>query len=146
MPGKQTGTIIPKWHKAMWTPRPSDEYKKRDKWYQKKRPREWEAVLTNLARYIEALNAGTPPKQIQGGWIHPEKMDVVALSQQGGTKNAGNLQETRLYVYPDVPEKIVHLITLGDKNSQAKDVLLSRDFVVKLRERTSEEDEEEEVS
>ncbi len=129
----------------MWKLATTPEFEKWDKWYQKKRPRERGAVLVNLSRYLDALNLGTLPKQIQGGWIHPEPKDVVALSQQGGIKNAGRLQETRLYLFPDVEDQRLYVITIGDKDSQSQDIRFSCDFVDELlNQRELKEDDDEE--
>jgi hypothetical protein len=108
----------------------TDEYEKRHKRLEKKRPRELEAVLDNLDTFFTALNAGAKPQQIHMGCIHPEPHGVLALDQKGGGKN---LAQTRLYIYPDTETEIVYVITLGDKGTQANDIQLSSEFVAQLR-------------
>ena len=54
---------------------------------------------------------------------------VVAVDQSG--PGAG-LKRTRLYVYPDVDSRTLHLITVGDKSSQGADIKFSREFVAGL--------------
>jgi hypothetical protein len=122
----------------VWKLQPDDEFTRREKQYRKKRPRELKAVAYNLNRYFEALEHGTPPKQIQAGWIHPEPMDIVALDQKGanealgGKNKAKGLAETRLYVYPEVETEILHTITLGDKSTQSDDIQYSIQYVESL--------------
>jgi len=114
----------------MWTIERSDDYERRHRWYEKKRPRELLAVLSNLDTYFETLAAGVKPLQIKAGFIHPEPLGVVAIDQKGGGRN---LAETRLYVYADIDRQVLHVITLGDKNSQRDDLAACRRFVTNLR-------------
>ena len=124
----------------MWTLEHSPEFEKRLKRFRKKRPKELTAVLTNLDRYLKSLNLGSKPKQIQGGWIHPEPRDIVALSQQGaGIK--GSLAEARLYVWPDNQTKVLHVITLGEKSTQSDDIKLSTDYVQEIEKERSDQPE-----
>jgi hypothetical protein len=129
----------------MWTAHPSDEYSKRQKKLEKRHLRELQAVLANAQRYLQALQQGTKPKQIQGGWIHPEPHDVVALDQRGGHKKDGGknlgrgLVEMRLYVYPQLAQEILHLITLGLKDTQTIDIKYSTEYVQQLEEEQQRE-------
>lgn len=122
----------------MWSAYPSDEYNRRQRKLEKKHFRELEAVISNAQRYLKALQQGTKPKQIQGGWIHPEPHDVVALDQRGGSKKEGGknkgrgLVEMRLYVYPQTAREILHLITLGLKDTQPADIAFSEKYVRQL--------------
>jgi hypothetical protein len=124
----------------MWSAHPSAEYIKRQQKLEKKYLRELQAVTGNVQRYLQALQQGTKPKQIQAGWIHPEPRDVVAIDQRGGGKkesgrNKGRgMVEMRLYVYPQTALEILHLITLGLKDTQPGDVRYSSEYVKKLEE------------
>lgn len=120
----------------MWTIEPTEKYKRDQRWYEKKRRRELEAVLDNLDSYVEALQLGTHPLQVKAGFIHPEPHGVVAIDQKGGRKS---LAETRLYVYPDTNSKVLYLIALGDKNTQKADIKLCNDMVAELRKGTAED-------
>ena len=73
----------------MWSLVHSAEYSSRLKRLAKSHRREVDACHSNLNRYLQALLQGTAPKQIQGGWIHSEPMDVVALDERGGGKKEG---------------------------------------------------------
>lgn len=94
--------------------------------YQKKHPKEALACLNNLDTYKQALDAGAKPRMIQAGFIHPEPKGVVAIDQSGAP---GSPRETRLYVYPDETRSVLHLITIGDKNSQADDIKDAKRYV-----------------
>ena len=73
---------------------------------------------------------GAKVQQVKAGFLHPEPLGVIAIDQKGGGKA---LDETRLYVFPDEDEEVLHIITLGDKRSQADDIALCRQFVTELR-------------
>jgi hypothetical protein len=60
------------------------------------------------------------------GYIHPEPHGVVAIDQKGG---GGNLQETRLYVYPHEERNVLYIITIGNKDEQPADVQFCSEFV-----------------
>ncbi len=123
----------------MWKIRRTDEFERRLKRYEKKLPRELEAVLDNLDTYFKTLVSGTKPKQAVFGFVHAEPGDVVAIDQKGGGRS---LAQTRLYVYPDVARETLYLITLGDKKSQRDDIAVCKDFVAKLPEMEGDSDEE----
>jgi hypothetical protein len=118
----------------MWSLVKTDEYAKRHKRFEKKRPRELAAVLDNLDTFLTTLNAGAKPHQVHMGCIHPEPHGVLALDQKGGGKN---LAQTRLYIYPDPEEQVILVITLGDKDTQSDDIELCSEFISQFR-RTKE--------
>jgi hypothetical protein len=98
--------------------------------YRKKHPHETVATLANLRKYQDALNLGAEPASIQAGFIHREPMGVVALDQRGAT---GGTRERRLYVYALKRDRSLHLITIGDRNTQQQDIATCRDYVKSLR-------------
>lgn len=113
----------------MWQLEPTTQWERDKKWYEKKRPTELAAVLHNLKRYMAQLNAAPNPKAVMAGYLHPEPMGVVAVDQRGG---GGNLQETRLYLYPDEEQKVLYIITIGNKDEQSADVEFCKAFVKSL--------------
>ncbi|KAB2674470.1 MAG: hypothetical protein DVB31_01970 [Verrucomicrobia bacterium] len=115
---------------SMWQLEPTDQYERDLKWYLKKRPGELAAVLNNLQRYLNQLNAAPNSKAIMAGYLHPEQSGVIAVDQKGG---GGNLQETRLYTFADDENKVLHLITIGNKDTQHDDVQQSSGFVKALK-------------
>lgn len=123
----------------MWSITKQDDVSKRFRKAQKKHRTEMKNVLDNLDTFFRCLQAGSKPTQIQRGFIHPEPMGVLAIDQSGP---GAHLKEFRLYVYPDEDNGILHVITLGDKNSQRGDIILCKNFVEELR-ATTEKDAEE---
>lgn len=114
-----------------WRIEPTDAYSRAHKRYEKKQPAELIAVLDNLDRYFKTIAHGVHPQFVVAGYIHDEGKGVRAIDQKGGGK--GKLRQTRLYVYPDVNQKVLYLITIGDKSSQKDDIKLSANFVIKLK-------------
>ena len=100
--------------------------------YQQRQPNEWVAVMKNLDAYFEALKLLGNPMQIQTGFLHHEPDGIKALDQKGG-KQKVKLQQTRLYVYPDTNLKILYLLAMGNKSTQASDIRFSREMVKELR-------------
>ena len=114
----------------MWKIEATPQWERDRKYYEKKRPAELAAVLHNLKRYVAQLNAAPNPKAFGGGYMHPEPNGVVAIDQKGG---GGNLQQTRLYVYPCEAHKLPYIITIGNKDEQQSDIRFCSEFVESLK-------------
>jgi hypothetical protein len=114
----------------MWELSTTNLFHRRLKRWSKKHPNELQATLDNLDTYHEHLNEGIPSSLIQMGCLHHEPQGVKAIDQKGG---GSNLAQTRLYVFPDESTKTLHLITLGDKSSQAADLCECADFMKQLK-------------
>jgi hypothetical protein len=110
----------------MWQVEATTQWQKDARHYEKKHPAELAAVMRNLKRYLTLLNGAPNAQAVQGGFLHSEGKGVVAVDQKGG---GGNLQETRLYTYPEGAKKVLYLITVGNKNEQPDDIALSKNFV-----------------
>lgn len=67
-----------------WQLEPTDQFTIDKAWYLKKHPRELEAVLNNLIRYVSQLKQSKNAFCVQAGYLHPEPRGVVALDQKGG--------------------------------------------------------------
>ena len=133
------GHFIPVWHRMAWTQEPSVHYVSRRKFFAKKRWRELDAVERNLNTYFVTLNEGTKPAQIKYGFVKSHyQHGVHSLTQQG--KGAGNLAETRLYVYADTSREVLWLLTIGDKNTQEDDVQACYTLVSELERSQGEKD------
>ena len=102
-----------------WSLLSHDGFLRDQRWHLKKRPQEIAAVLRNLQRYMDLLAVSPNPRAIQAGFIHPEPHGMVALDQRGGD---GHLRPTRLYCFADERTRIVHLLGIGDKDSQTADL------------------------
>lgn len=102
-------------------------------WYEKKRPAELAAVLNNLKRYHSQLVKSKNALCVQAGYIHSEGKGVIALDESAG---GGNLAATRLYIYSDEATRTVHLITIGNKDTQPKDIKMCHTYVEALNRKT----------
>lgn len=67
---------------------------------------------------------------VQAGYIHSEKKGVIALDEKGG---GGNLSATRLYLFAEDKTKTIHLITIGNKDDQSRDVKMCHAYVESLK-------------
>lgn len=121
--------------RANWTLQESDIYAGRFKRFLKKNKDVALLILNNLDTYFETLTKGVKPQQIKAGFIHPEPGGVKAIDQKGTRKGIGGTpKEGRLYVFPEEQTKTLHLITIGDKNSQQNDLADCRKFMNDLKE------------
>ncbi|MEY3528984.1 MAG: hypothetical protein RLZ70_52 [Verrucomicrobiota bacterium] len=114
----------------MWKLQPAPSFERAKKRYEKKRPGELAAVLRNLGRLLERLNELPDCRAAHFGFLHTEPHGVWAIDQHGPSKV--RLQETRLYVFPSGRDMTLHIITVGNKNSQASDVQVAAAFVATL--------------
>lgn len=73
--------------------RPTEQFRRRYLWYEKKKKRELAGCLKNEQTYLTALGMGLKPQQINYKFVHPEGHGVVAIDQGGGP-----LEQTRLYI------------------------------------------------
>ena len=118
----------------MWTANPAtDRYRARRSFYAKKHWRELENLDLNLAEYLAALELNKP-MQIRRfySFVHEGYPEGIYSIDQRRKGSAGNLAETRLYVYPEVEVTILHLLTIGDKNTQKDDVQFCKECVQSL--------------
>src|SRR5260370_37824696 len=101
----------------MYTLEPGDDYLRRQKRYNKKHQDELIAVLDNLDTFKRGLDNGLKLEHVRAmGFIHVEPYGVLAIDQKGGGHGA-RLAQTRLYVYVDTTEHVIHVITLGDQST-----------------------------
>lgn len=115
-----------------WNMEPTDEFSRAAKWYSKKHTNEFIAVTANLDKYFNALQNLGNPLQITAGFIHNEPDGIIALDQKGG-KQKVKLQQARLYIFPYLKEKVLYILTIGDKRSQSNDINYCRKFVRKIK-------------
>lgn len=98
----------------------------KQKWLKKHR-NEFLAMLVNLEHYLEMLRDAKNERCVQAGFLRPEPHGVIAISQWGARhpetgKKLNNLKESRLYTYVHAEGGLLHLICIGDKNSQQSDI------------------------
>ena len=115
----------------MWTLNPRPDVQKRIERFKKKWPHELENVFLNLAKLKQAFDLGAKSEQVkqQYSFVHGNyELGILSIDQRGKNKGA-KPKPFRLYVYPDETTKTLHVITLGDKDSQPDDVKASKTFV-----------------
>jgi hypothetical protein len=119
-----------------WDIEMTPTFKARIKGLEKNNRLSVESALENLSTYMNQLYHGINPMQIRFGFVHPEgNHGAVAIA---GSRRRG-ARAVRLYVYPDLETRTLHLVTAGDKGSQQRrDIPFVRDYVKDLR-TTSEE-------
>ena len=110
----------------MWSIQPIPQWRQDHHSFAKKFPNEAAAVFANLDRLLGLLNRAPNAKSVQAGFLHTEGKGVLAVDQKGQGRN---LRETRLYVYADDAEKVLYLITTGNKRTQPKDIAFAHGFV-----------------
>ena len=116
-----------------WKMESTEKYLCKYKEYSKDHLRELAAMIDNLKTYFNSLSNGVNPLQMNDGFIHNERQGIYAIDQKGGGQKM-KLQQTRLYIYPDVSSKKLFLLTIGDKHSQNKqDIPFCKEFVKDLR-------------
>lgn len=114
----------------MWEYIETDKYVRRLRQYNKKKNRPSLIAMTdNLDTYLSRIFNGDLPQNIHFGFVHHEPAGVVAIDQKG---HAPNLRQTRLYLYVHVSDSIIHLITIGDKNTQSADIRFATEYVRSL--------------
>lgn len=96
----------------------------------KKYPAEFAQVMANVQTFLDALNDGAKLEQLkrEKSFVHNEGKGVVSIMQQPLRRNAHPL---RLYIYPDETSHTVHILSIGDKKHQEKDVNEVHQFVKK---------------
>jgi len=115
---------------SVWILEESSFFASKFRRYQKKHPNETIAVMNNLDTYVRTIESGVKPTLIQAGFIHREPLGVIAIDQKGAHSS---LRQTRLYIYTVEVRNTIFLITIGDKNSQKRDIEDCRNFVKSLR-------------
>lgn len=123
-----------------WQIEPSDQFN-RD--FKKLGGNEQEALAYNLQIYHESLNSCKNPIQIQHGFLHPEPMGIKAIDQGGGSLPGGKkrpkMKEIRLYTYSNLQSNTLHLLFIGDKTSQNKDIQFAKKMVAQILKNTATE-------
>lgn len=102
---------------AEWNIERTERFTSRARKMAKKHRTAVAAAFANLEKYQSALRSGCKPTDIKDGFIHPEGKGVIAIDQSNG---GDNLPEVRLYIY--LRQLTIHLLTIGDKQSQPNDI------------------------
>lgn len=117
----------------MWQLQEYDDLKKGLKKFLKRHRTETINALNNVQSYLTALKTGLTVQQIIRGWIHTEPCGLKAIDQTGPGKPN---KEIRVYVYPDEKNEILHIFTIGDKDSQQKDIAHCSQETLRIKNKT----------
>jgi len=111
----------------MWTATHEHADKNTIKKYARKHQREYLACVKNLEDLIAFLNGGATLQQAESGlgFFSTEGGNVYRITQTG----VPHAKETRLYVYAVVLGDTIHVLTIGDKDSQKRDLLRCREII-----------------
>ncbi len=89
----------------------------------------------NLEAFLEHLQLGGRPHQ--SAVVRPEGEGVFALDEDG----PGNPRlALRLYVYPDEPTRVLHILLMGDRKTQREDVNACHQSIRQLRAHREKDD------
>lgn len=114
-----------------WEIEHTDRFEARYKRFEKKHPGELKALLSNLERFKGAVEAGIPPHFVEGNFIHNEPDGIKAIDQRGAYGKG--LKECRLYLWACEEDLVLHLLSIGDKSTQRKDIPQCQKEVRKLK-------------
>lgn len=119
----------------MWHLQKTSEFDRRLKWFRKKRPRELTAMLDNLDTLQKAIGEHglNPAEAWKLGFVHAEPAGVLAIDQKGGS-GGGRLAQARLYLFLQPRERVIHLLTIGGKDTQSADIDYARKTVAAILE------------
>ncbi len=94
--------------------------------------REYDSVFINLAKIIKLLNSGNKLGAIRINFFRSEGDEVYRIGQTA----VPAAKETRLYVYPDVTNRIMYVLSIGTKDGvtqQQADINEAKELVEKIR-------------
>jgi hypothetical protein len=86
--------------------------------FAKNHEREYDSLFANLHRILDILNSGHKVGSFQVGYFRSESDGVFRIGQTG----VASAKESRLYVLPIAETKTVHVLGIGDKDTQQGDV------------------------
>ena len=98
--------------------------------------------MENLEKYVISLESANHPRLVPFGFLHDESKGIRAVDQSGGVlasgEKRGKLDQTRLCTYAALESKVLHLLCLGSKATQAKDIRYAESVVDALRKESGE--------
>ena len=93
----------------------------------RKHTQEFQNIFLNLDTYKKTLDEGVSLEQAKRTlpFIHNEKNGLLAIDQR---PPKGGFQ-LRLYIYPHEQTQTIYVITIGDKQTQQKDIKIGHQFI-----------------
>lgn len=97
--------------------------------YGRKHPSELKRCLENLDDLVERLNSGVTLQQaLSFGFFGSEGEDIYRIGQE-----RKGMKETRLYIHAMIVGGEIRILTIGDKDSQKKDINWCHEWVRTFR-------------
>ena len=94
-----------------------------------KHPCEFDSLFANLEKIMRLLRSGNKIGGFRVGFFRSEGEGVYRIGQTGVV----SAKESRLYVYPDEQNYVMHVLTVGDKDSQQSDINDSKQLVNQIK-------------
>ena len=115
----------------MWTINQDNAERSQIKRYSKKHPREVVACFANLERLCLALDGGLTIQEAETGlgFFSSEGGGIYRIAQTG----VAHAKETRLYVLVIIVGSSIHVLTIGDKDTQQRDLRRSREIAESIK-------------
>ncbi|MDE3097838.1 MAG: hypothetical protein KGJ88_00040 [Verrucomicrobiota bacterium] len=86
--------------------------------FSKKHRQEYDSMFANLEKIMNLLRNGHKIGGFSVGFFRSEGEGVYRIGQTG----VPSAKESRLYVFPDEQNRVMHVLNIGDKDSQHDDV------------------------
>jgi hypothetical protein len=117
-----------------WTDRVYDEFSQRFQSISKKNRLEAQGALANLMFLLEELQKGRMPEQLKHelSFVHSEPLGILAISEKHGARYNTKPKALRIYVFPSLPDSVLHILTMGDKATQPDDIKHCKQTVERL--------------
>jgi len=100
-----------------------------------KHPREYDSLFANLDKVMRLLRGGHKIGSFQVGFFRSEGEGVYRIGQTG----VQGAKESRLYIYPDQENRLMHILNIGDKDTQSGDVNAAKDLVRQIKKELGKE-------
>lgn len=121
----------------MWEIKGEHADKNRLKRYTRKHFRESASCYENLTKLCEVLNSGFTIQQAETGlgFLSSEGGDIYRIAQRG----VAHAKETRLYVLVVVLGNSLYVLTIGDKDTQQRDLQHCREIAANIKKTLEEQ-------
>lgn len=120
----------------MWRLVKAEGFESNFKKFARKHGAEANAVLANLETVLSVLNETNSVHAIRElNFARKEPDGILALDSRGAKRErtGTKLKATRLYVYAVEIDSALHLLRIGDKDSQVQDLKTCRKVVRKIK-------------
>src|SRR2546426_123729 len=103
----------------MWRTEPTSGWQLSALNFSQTNPKEMAALVRNLRHYLAQLNVSRNHKSIEALYLHNEVSSIVSLNQKG---MEDDLEDSRLYLFPDESRRILYLLCVGKEATRNADM------------------------